>query len=113
METSKNENYPVFKKWYEILNWIMDRCERFPKSVRFSFTSRILNFSLDIMELVIEAIYTKQRAYILRRINLYIEKLRVFFRLSFQRNYLSVNQYEFISKELNEFGRMIGGWAKQ
>jgi len=91
----------------------MDRCEKFPKSVRFSFTGRILNLSLDILELVIEAIYTKERSYILRKINLYIEKLRVFFRLSFNRKYLSLNQYEFISKELNEFGRMIGGWAKQ
>ncbi len=113
METSKNEQYPVFKKWYEILNWIMDRAEKFPKSVRFSITNRILNISMDILELVIEAIYTKERSYILRRINLYIEKLRVFFRLSYQRKYINVRQYEFISKEINEFGRMIGGWAKK
>ena len=113
MATSNNENYPVFKKWYEILNWIMDRAEKFPKSVRFSFTNRVLNMSLDVLELVIEAIYTKERSHILRTINLYIEKLRVFFRLSFQRKYLNLRQYEYISKEINEFGRMIGGWAKQ
>lgn len=113
MAMSKNENYPVFKKWYEILNWIMDRSEKFPKSVRFSFTNRILNISLEVLELVIEAIYTKERSHILRTINLYIEKLRVFFRLSYQRKYISLRQYEFVSKEINEFGRMIGGWAKQ
>lgn len=113
MVTSKNDNYPVFKKWYHVLNWIMDRAERFPKSVRFSFTSRLLNMSLEVLELVIEAIYTKERADILRRINLYIEKLRVFFRLSYHRKYLSLKQYEYISAELNEFGRMIGGWAKK
>lgn len=23
-----NENYPVFEKWYRILSWIMDMCEK-------------------------------------------------------------------------------------
>ena len=113
MAASKNDNYPVFKKWYEILNWIMDRAEKYPKSVRFSFTNRLVNMSVDVLELVIEAIYTKERSYILRRINLYIEKLRVFFRLSYQRRYISIKQYEFISREIEEFGRMIGGWSKK
>ncbi len=106
------EDYPAFQKWYRILDWILDKCEKYPKSVRFTFSSRIANLSLDVLERLIEAIYTKKRAYILAAINLYIEKLRVFFRLSFERKYLSSAQYEYISAEINEFGRMIGGWRK-
>ena len=51
-------------------------------------------------------------AYILERINLYIEKLRVIFRISFKRRYISKNQYEYVSTMLNETGKMIGGWKK-
>ena len=51
-------------------------------------------------------------AYILKRINLYIEKLRVIFRISFKRRYISKNQYEYVSTMLNETGKMIGGWKK-
>ena len=93
-------DYPVFTKWYKTLDWILDKCEKFPKNVRFTVTSRIVNISLDVMEGIIEAIYTKNRAYILQRVNLYIEKLRVFFRISFERRYISERQYVYISTEL-------------
>ncbi len=106
------QGYPVFDKWITILDWILDRVEKFPKSVRFTLSTRIVNISLDILESIVEAIYTKKRSYILRRINLYIEKLRVLFRICFKRRYISTNQYEFISSEIMEFGKMIGGWIK-
>jgi len=106
------EDYPVFVKWSDATDWILDTIEKFPKSVRFTISSRIGNLTLDIMEGIIEAIYTKNRAYILERINLYIEKLRVIFRISFKRRYISKNQYEYVSTMLNETGKMIGGWKK-
>ncbi len=64
------------------------------------------------MEGIVEAIYTKERAHILDRLNLYIEKLRVLFRISHQRRYLSGRQYAHVSKLLNETGKMLGGWRK-
>jgi len=107
-----NEDYPVFKKWCTLLDWILDRCEKYPKDVRFTFSSRIANLSLDVLEKTIEAIYNRDKAQILRQINLHIEKLRVFFRISMQRRYISMKQYEYVSLEINEFGRMVGGWLK-
>ena len=106
------EDYPVFVKWSDATDWILDTVEKFPKSVRFTISTRISNITLDIMEGIIEAIYTKDRSYILERLNLYIEKLRVMFRISYKRRYISMNQYEFISEVLNETGKMIGGWKK-
>jgi hypothetical protein len=105
-------NYPIFTKWMKILEYVMDRSEGFPKSVRYSFTNRILNYVNDILEMVIEVIYTKERAEKLDRINLILEKLRVYFRICESRNYLSHKQYYYLSKELDEFGRMAGGWKK-
>ena len=106
------ENYPIFVKWIDILDWILDRTEKFPKSVRFTFSSRIAQYSLDVLEGIVEAIYTKDRKHILENLNLYIEKLRVLFRISFKRRYISSAQFEYISLHLNETGRMIGGWKK-
>ena len=65
-----NENYPVFTKWMLILELIMDRAEGIPKSVRYSLTSRILNYANDILELVIEAIYSQEKAEKIDRMNL-------------------------------------------
>ena len=108
-----NENYPVFKKWYKVLDWILDKCEKYPKSVRFTFSSRIANISLDILEKIIEAIYRRDRQALLQEVNLNLEKLRVFFRISHERQYISSQQHEYISTEIEETGRMIGGWLKQ
>lgn len=106
------EKYPIFERWFKILDWILTTVEKYPKSVRFTVSGRVANISLDVMEKIIEAIYTKKRLDILKDINLYIEKLRVLFRISMERKYISVRQYEFISNELNEAGMMIGGWQR-
>jgi hypothetical protein len=106
------EDYPIFVKWVEATDWIMSTVEKFPKTVRFTVSSRIVNMTLDVLEGIVEAIYTRNRSHILRRLNLYIEKLRVLFRISFTRRYISKAQYEFVSGLLDETGRMIGGWEK-
>jgi hypothetical protein len=106
------EDYPLFVHWLSALDWILDTAERFPKSVRFSLAGRIADLSLDVMEGIVEAIYSKQRRHILDRCNLYIEKLRVLFRISHRRRYISMGQYEHVSGLLDEAGRMIGGWRK-
>ena len=106
------EDFPLFVKWFDATEWILAAVDRYPKSVRFTISSRISNMALDTMESIIESIYTKNRRPILDRANLNIEKLRVMFRLSFRRRYISKQQYAFVSEMLNESGRMIGGWRK-
>ena len=107
----KNE-YPIYVQWVEAVDWILERADAFPKAVRGTVTHRIVNISLDVMEGIVEAIYTKNRLAILRRLNLNIEKLRVLFGLCYRRRYLSMGQYEHISRMLDETGRMAGGWEK-
>ena len=107
------EDYPLFVHWYRTLDWILSTIEHFPRNARFSIASRLSEPSLDTVELIIEAIYTKKRLPILDRINLCIEKQRVLFRISHDRRYISKKQYEHISRALDEAGRMVGGWRKK
>ncbi len=106
------DDYPIFAKWLQLLDWILDRIEKYPKSVRFTIGNRTANLALDALDCIITAIYTKDRSHILQELNLYIEKLRVMFRIGMQRRYLSMKQYEYISAELLEVGKMVGGWKK-
>lgn len=106
------EHYPLYVHWESTLNWILDCVERFPKSVRFSLSSRIANIALDILEAIVEAIYTRERTQLLERINLHLEKLRVLFRICHSRQYLSLRQYEHVSRAIDDAGRMTGGWRK-
>jgi hypothetical protein len=106
------EDFAVFTQWYQTLDWIVATAERLPKHARFSFATRMVNLGLDTMELVIQAIYTKERVHILDHINLLLEKQRVMFRLACDRRYLSIGQHEHIARALNDTGRMIGGWRR-
>ena len=51
------EDYPLFVKWFEASEWILDLLEKFPKSTRFTISGRIANMTLDVMEGIVEAIY--------------------------------------------------------
>lgn len=106
------EDYPLFIKWRYICGYMLDISGKFPKSVRFNLADRLTNISLDVLEAIIEAIYAKEKADILRKSNLYIEKLRALLQISVDKKYISIGQYEHISGEINEAGKMIGGWVK-
>lgn len=106
------DDFPLLKKWYEISDWLMDRAEKFPKIVRFTFSNRIVNLTLNILEKITQAVYEEKRLAILQKISSDIEKLRILIRLAKDRHYLSISQYKFISQEINEAGKMLGGWIK-
>jgi len=107
------DDFPLLKKWYDITNWLMDTIEKFPKIVRFTFSNRIANLSLDILESITFAIYQQNRISILQKISSDIEKLRILVRLSKDRHYISIKQYRYISREIDESGKMLGGWIKK
>jgi G:T-mismatch repair DNA endonuclease (very short patch repair protein) len=45
-------------KWLDIVPWIMARTERFPKNLRYSLSQKIDNTCLEVLELIVQAIYS-------------------------------------------------------
>ena len=68
---------PLFVHWEKTLSDIFSRTEKFPKRVRFAFSSRIDNLALDILEKIVEARYAKDKSAALAHASLSLEKLRV------------------------------------
>jgi len=108
-----NRDLPVFVKWLDFLEWLLPVTERFPKRVRFTFSDRINQLALDVVEDLIEARYTKEKQAHLRRANLRLEKLRVLLRLSQRMHFLDYKRFEYAMKYINEVGKMLGGWLRQ
>ena len=106
------EDYSIFQKWYKFSLYLIDRVEKFPKISKFTFGDRIIKIIFDIQELIIEAIYSKNKLEKLYEINISLEKLRIYIRMCNDRLYISLKQYEHISFDLNEVGKMVGGWIK-
>ena len=108
------DNVPVFTLWQEFVAWILQHTDKFPKSKRFSFSLRIENTVLDILEDIVRASYSKpyQKIQYLDKINLNLTVLRILLRLAMREKYLPYNSYEFASEKIEEAGKMIGGWKK-
>ncbi|AHF04320.1 hypothetical protein MARPU_11010 [Marichromatium purpuratum 984] len=113
MRPDDQEDLPIFTAWMQFLEWLLPATEKFPKRVRFTFADRINNLALDIAEDLVEARYTRDKAAILRRVNLRLEKLRVLLRLCHRLQYLPHAGYEHAAKSINGVGRMLGGWIRE
>ena len=106
----KLEEYSIFVKYYSFLKYMLDRVEKYPKTSKFTIGDRIINLLCEIQEQIIEAIYMKNRYEKLKEINMNLEKLRIYTRLSYEKQYISSQQYQYIFNEINKIGKMIGGW---
>ena len=54
---------PLFVLWYDLSKWLIQKTEKFPRKIRFSFSNRIDNLALSIIENIIEARYSRRMKY--------------------------------------------------
>jgi hypothetical protein len=92
--------------------WLVPTLDKFPRSQKFTVGDRIQAMALDVLEALIAATYTRDRAQYLRQANLGIEKLRFLLRLAADLRLLDRRRYEHAARTLDETGRLIGGWVK-
>ena len=108
----KPEAPVLLVRWYDHNKWILERVDSFPKNQRFIFGTRLADTALDIMELLIEASYTRHKASLLHRANIRLEKLRWLTRLAKDRKVITPCQFEYSAEQLTECGKMLGGWLR-
>lgn len=99
-------------KLYDYILWLIPKLEKFPRSQKFLMADRIESLMLDILMLLIEAAYSRQKAGVLKTANLKLEQLRYLIRLSKDLKLVSLQNYEFSARAANEIGTSIGGWLK-
>ena len=121
MSASSSESRPhhvaqtpqIISKFYDFMMWFMDRTQRFPRNYRVTLTRWIEDQLWSILDLLIEAAYTRHKLPLLEQSNLRLQKLRFLTRICKDRQCLSLNQYEYAARLINEIGTELGGWTKQ
>jgi len=98
---------------YDFALWMLNHTSKFPKSSRFSVSVRIENLILDMLGGIIIANRRQKKEGKLFEIDENLERLRILIRLSKDMKFLSPQSYEYAAKQLNETGKMLGGWIKQ
>ncbi len=99
-------------KLYDFILWAIPKPDKFPRSQKFVLGDRIENLLLDILEILIDAVYSRKKQPLLRSANLKLEKLRYLMRLSKDLELLNLKGYEFSARAINGIGTSIGGWLK-
>lgn len=107
-----NKITPVVEKHYKLILWMMSAMAKFPKDQRFLLADRIEKLLLDILEMLIEAVYSKHKREILIKVNLKLDVLRFMMRISKDMKYVSLKGYDYFCQSVLEIGRMVGGWLK-
>ncbi len=102
---------PIYTRYYDLLGWLLDHTAKFPKHMRFGLVQKIEGVALDLLDQLTEALFRADRHLLHDAVNIRIEKLRVFLRLSHDRQLLSADQLRFAIGELDEVGRMWHGWT--
>ncbi len=67
---------------------------------------------LDILELLINAAYSKKKSETLRQANLKLEMLRYLIRLSKDLKFINIKSYNYSAQSINDIGISIGGWLR-
>ncbi len=114
MTEKQRSQSPIFVKTYEFLLWLIPLTLKYPKSQRFLLAEKTSKLALDFYDLILEGAFrqTNEIGFFVDA-DLLLNKIRLYLRISFDMKCISMNQYEFASKSLEEIGRLLGGWKKK
>jgi four helix bundle protein len=107
------EETPVaIQKTYEFVLWLVKKVEHFPRSYRFTVGDRLTLAGLDLLTTLVEAAYSRRKDTLLEIASQKVNSIRYLLRLSKDLQLMSVDSYGFSVENLDEIGRMVGGWRK-
>jgi hypothetical protein len=108
------KNVPrIITKFYDFLIYLIPQVSKFPRSQRYLLGERLELASFDVLEVLLEACYSKAKLPLLNQANIKLEQIRFYVRLCKDLKLISLHRYEVISKMINEIGTELGGWIKQ
>lgn len=109
------EDLVLVSRLFDLLDWLLPKSEKFPRAYRFTLTQRMMNAAMDCVDAVNSARSRRGEA---RRADLAtadaaLNRLRMYLRLAHRWQWLNDGQYEFVSEQVAEVGRLLGGWIRQ
>jgi hypothetical protein len=98
----------AYKLWFEFKKHI-------PKSARYTLAEKVDRLFIEVLELIFIAQYLKQKQKLpaLLKANTKFDSLKFFLQVLWETKNLELKHYKLLSENLNEIGRMLGGWLKR
>lgn len=99
---------------FEFYKLVYQYIQLFPKKDKYTLGQKIDNLTLETLELVFLAVnLSREEKYkTLQKASLKIDLLKILVRLAKEVRALDNKKYIQLQQELQEIGRMIGGWIR-
>lgn len=107
------EESPIFTKTYDLLLWLIPTTLKFPKDQRFVLAKRIQDTVFDFQEALLAAGMNIEKTRNLGSADVHLRQLQVYLRLSHDMKFITMKQFEHVSRMTVEIGRILGGWRKK
>lgn len=98
---------------HECLKWMIPQLDKFPRNRRFTLGEKIEIHLLEVLELLLEATYSKRNERPLKAANHKLAVVRHLWRLCFELKVIAKKPYQYGSGLVLGVGAQIGGWQKQ
>lgn len=104
----------IYKKYSDLYYYAYNLLEKYPKKERFGLASDIKNSMNETLRNIMYAqkVGTKYKMEYLNKIDAELLYQRFSVRFSYNKKYISPNNYKTWSLKIEEIGRMLGGWIK-
>jgi four helix bundle protein len=105
---------PIFTRTFDLLTWLMQVTNHFPRAHRHGFTHRLQEAAFDLRERLEEANLHRGNARCERLVQAdeALARIRLHLRLASRLGWLSSGQYGHVAELVTEIGRLLGGWQK-
>ena len=106
---------PIFQHSYDLYKQMHLLRLKIPKQDRFTLWQRVENVTLTIIEDLLNAgsIPKSDKLPVLESVSKNLNLLRVLLRLAKDTKTVDIKYYDQMQAEIDEIGRMLGGWIKQ
>lgn len=106
------EELKILQKTFDMMNYAYPALAQYPKGEKFALVADIKRCMDVMLERIIEANKKYYKKTTLQELDVAVEKLKAYVRLSYNLGFLPPKKYEIWSGLVAEIGRMVGGWKK-
>lgn len=105
---------PIFKKVYELYKTLYAGLKTFPRQDRYSLGQKCEEATIEMLKSILLAsqLSKSEKFPILRKASAQLNLLRVYLRLAKEIKALDSKKYLILQEDIDEIGRMLGGWLK-
>ena len=105
-----SQDLQIRLKTEEMMKYGYIAMRNFPKQEKHVLCAEIRRTMLNLLRLIIICNKRYHKKTTMQDLDAELDLLRSQVRLSMELKYLSMRQYEIWARQVNEIGRMIGGW---